>query len=337
MASSDFDMKKIAEQLKKDGIPLGVEDLNKYIRKKGLITRVHIGGKTCEFSIDPKIFGVDVEKENSGEFWKNYVRQSKISLLPREYISKIKAPMMRVRQRLIQKTIGYNNSFMLVDDFEDFKKYVDEQREEMMNIVRSVSGEWDRLVYEFSNTLDGFMAEINSTDADVKQKIMDSIPSKETFIDSFYMRISVKTFPVAENLDIFDESVRKDIENEMMRDATRLYYDITGSALSKAFDALNSIDQKGIGDKKGTRLLEKAKKTIDELSSRNTFNNVNLTEIIKSANDALNVPELMLSESVEAVMARIYSYAVSTGTADAIDLSGCQFDKETLLSISKVL
>ena len=65
--------------------------------------------------------------------------------------------------------------------------------------------------------------------------VMRKVPSKEEYGDSFYMDLRISAFPVMENLDMFDDSIREQIQDGMTNESIQSMYQIIGNGLDEIF------------------------------------------------------------------------------------------------------
>lgn len=348
--SLGFDMKKteeLLEGLKNDGLIVGIEDLSQYIRKQGVIVQESIGRKRNYITVSPKLFGVDLKTKGSetNEFFKQHMKMGQIRFLPDIYETKLVNLEVLVRQKRRTYALGYDDKFMTIETYKKFMELVETKKEEYLATRDEIVENWDSIISRFRTVLWSTLDELQSIEKEkVFNKVMNSLPSKEQYAESFYMDVNAKAFPVTENLEMFSEDIQEQIKDGLHQDTIETLYDIIGNTLDDGFDAVSRVIK---SIKKEDNLIKKiAHKTLGSLieagkriGEKNIFNNPKVESIRVSIVDLANLsinPEVMCEEA-EAISAMIYGYARELGIENKINTSTSPLSEIELLDLFDML
>lgn len=348
--SLGFDMKKteeLLEGLKNDGLIVGIEDLSQYIRKQGVIVQESIGRKRNYITVSPKLFGVDLKTKGSetNEFFKQHMKMGQIRFLPDIYETKLVNLEVLVRQKRRTYALGYDDKFMTIETYKKFMELVETKKEEYLATRDEIVENWDSIISRFRTVLWSTLDELQSIEKEkVFNKVMNSLPSKEQYAESFYMDVNAKAFPVTENLEMFSEDIQEQIKDGLHQDTIETLYDIIGNTLDDGFDAVSRVIK---SIKKEDNLIKKiAHKTLGSLieagkriGEKNIFNNPKVESIRISIVDLANLsinPEVMCEEA-EAISAMIYGYARELGIENKINTSASPLSEIELLDLFDML
>lgn len=348
--SLGFDMKKteeLLEGLKNDGLIVGIEDLSQYIRKQGVIVQESIGRKRNYITVSPKLFGVDLKTKGSetNEFFKQHMKMGQIRFLPDIYETKLVNLEVLVRQKRRTYALGYDDKFMTIETYKKFMELVETKKEEYLATRDEIVENWDSIISRFRTVLWSTLDELQSIEKEkVFNKVMNSLPSKEQYAESFYMDVNAKAFPVTENLEMFSEDIQEQIKDGLHQDTIETLYDIIGNTLDDGFDAVSRVIK---SIKKEDNLIKKiAHKTLGSLieagkriAEKNIFNNPKVESIRVSIVDLANLsinPEVMCEEA-EAISAMIYGYARELGIENKINTSASPLSEIELLDLFDML
>jgi len=310
--------------LKAEGLIVGVEDLGNYIRKQGLIVKEHIGRKRNYVEISPKVFGVDVNQKGDElkEFFKEHLQMGKIKFIPDSDEKKLINIEASIRMSRRRACIGYEDSFMPLETYKEFVKEVESKKKEYFEVRDSIVSRWDLLMKRFKEILWISLNELNSVDKEIVfNAICEKLPSKEDYANSFYITLSVKAFPVMDNLDMFDESIQSQIKEGLNQDTVATLYEIIGSTLNDAFENINKVLANIEKNRKlANKTLGAIKKTAERIAQKNIFNNPkvdliknNILEMVRQSHDIDEMAEIG-----ENTLAVIYGYAKELGIESQI-------------------
>lgn len=333
---SEDKTKELIEDLKGEGVEVGVENIAKYIKTQGVVVKVHIGGGRKEFNVSTKIYGVNESKlgTETKEFVSEHMKKGKITFLPANYEGQIRKIDARLRKKKRELAIGYEDSFMTIPIFKEFKTYFEECAVEYMQLRDKIVAEYDQLVKRFSQLTMVSLKELKTIDCEKEyERIMSYIPDKKYYENSFYINLSVRAFPIMENMDIFETDIRRQIEDGLEEDTINILYEAIGRTLSDAFVAVSSLL---VGIDKGSihhKTIDGVRNSIRRLGLKNIFANKKIEEVKLDMQKILSVQTDIdkVSEIAEYVLAKIYCYAIELNIVKYIDMSKC------LLSISELI
>lgn len=338
---NDEETKKLIEGLKQEGLIVGIEDLSKYIRQKGLIVKEHVGRKRNYIELSPHLFGVDVQKNEAlKHFFSEHLKMGKIQFIPDSHEKKLKSIESSLRMARKRLSIGYENSFMTIDAYKDFVSTYEEKKQKYFDVRDEILSMWDTLVSSFKDSLRVTLDELGAIERnELFSAICSKLPTKEEYKDSFYMTITVKAFPVAENLDVFDEDVRKQIEHGLQEDTIRVMYEIIGNTLNDAFESVSNMMRsvKEYGSIQN-KTISGLKTTAKRLGEKNIFHNDQIESIRESLLQLSceKNADVLLSEG-ECLVAFIYGYAKQLGVEELIETGNCLLTEQELLEIYEFL
>lgn len=345
--SAGFNAEKtneLLEDLKNQGMIVGIEDLAGYIRKQGLIVKEHIGRKRNYVEVSPKLFGVDVNSKGDDvkELFKEHVKMGKLSFIPDSFEKKLVNLESSLRMARRRACIGYDDKFMPLEVYKQFiKNEFETKKKEYFELRDEIVRQWDGLIRRFKDILKISLEELNSFDKEsIEATIVAKLPSKQEYQDSFYMTITAKAFPVVENLDMFEESIQEQIREGLNQETIETLYQIIGKTLDDAFENVSKIlitIQKN--DKVANKTLGAIKKAAERVSQNNIFHNPKIEEIRLEILDVLassNEIDVM-AEKAEYLLAKIYGYAKELNIENSVNLNGSPLSADELDSIYSIL
>lgn len=334
--------KELIAGIQQDGMSVGIEDLAGYLRKQGLIVNEHIGRKRNYVEVSPKLFGVNVSEKGDDvkELFKEHIKMGKMSFIPDKYEKKLVNLESSLRMARRRSCIGYDETFMPLDTFKEFSKEFEDKKRKYFEVRDEIVGMWDSLIVRFKSILQSSLDELNSLDKmTVFSAIVAKLPSKEEYRESFYMTLTVKAFPVTENLDMFDESIQSQIKDGLNQETVTTLYEIIGNTLNDAFDnvakVLTSIQK---NDKVANKTLGSLKTASDRIAQKNIFNNPKITQIRREILAlSVNKDEDTQAEQAENLLATIYGYAKELHIEHEISLTGSPLSADELVAIYSMI
>lgn len=329
---------ELLENIKGEGIDVGVENIAQYIKTQGVVVKVHIGGGRKEFNISSKIYGVNEANlgEEAKEFMQKHVKKGKVSFLPDHYEGKLKKIDARLRKKKRELAIGYEDSFMTIPIFKEFKEYFEECAVEYMELRDEILGEYEGLVKRFKEITEISLKELNSLDREMEySRIMSCIPGKEYYKNSFYINLNVRAFPIMENMDAFDNEIREQIADGLQEDTINVLYEGIGRTLSDAFVAVSNILAGCDNGKVHHKTLEGVRNSIRRVGLKNIFCNQKIDEVKEDMQTLLSKQGDVdqLTELAEFILAKIYCYAMELKIVHYIDTSKCILSPSELIEI----
>lgn len=323
---------ELLKGLKDSGAIVGVEDLANYIRKSGLIVKESIGRKRLVFELNPKFYGVNLSEkgESVQGFHKNHVKTGGILFIPREEERKLANLESSVRMLRRRSSIGYEDRFMPLETYEAFKKQFEERKKQYFELRDSIVNNWSTLLANFRQELTDWLQEFNAKDREVLfTTIMSRVPTVAEYKNSFYMNLNIKAFPVAENLDMFRDEIRDQIESGLTDDTVATMYEIIGNTLNQAFETVMvAIENHKQNGTMSARTKGSVKRTAEIIAQKNIFAN-HVIDDVKAM-----MMEMLRSDSVtdagEEILGAIFGYARELGVGNLIDISKCYLSADEL-------
>lgn len=337
-----FDEAKTQEliaNLKRDGVVVRIEDLDKYIRTQGLIVKVHIGRKRNFVKVNPKLFGIDLKNtsKETVNFFKQHIKMGKLSFIPDIEDKDLQNIESAVRMEKTRSSIGYDDSFMTLPVYNEFVKFFEEKKKEYFNKRDDILSRWELLIDDFKRNLIAMLDEFNSVDKEeLYRHILAKIPTKQEYADSFYMTITAKAFPVAENLDMFSDDIQAQIKEGLNQETVATLYEVIGNALNDAFQNVNKaiLSAKKNG-KVAPKTLGAVNDAIKRVGQKNIFHNDKIEEIRKEMANMVKVSHDVdtLLEITETILAKIYGYACELDIESHIKLTESAYSEVELKAI----
>lgn len=332
---------ELIDGLKQDGVTVGIEDLGSYVRKQGLIVKVHIGRKRNNSKINPKVFGIDLTRKSEGlnRFFNEHMDAGEIKFLPQTDEKALRNIDSSIRQAKIKYSIAYDDSFMTLDLYKEFKEFFATKRDEYFAKRDAIVAKWEVIVESFKNDLLNSMKELNSVDQDrIYTSIVSKLPTKEEFKNSFYAEITATAFPVSENLDMFNEEIQREIREGLSDETIHTLYEAVGNTLNDAFQYVGNVinnAKKNDMDKIHHKTLIALKENAKRISQKNIFNNAKIEEIHTAIKELLKSSEDidLVVEQAEIILAKTYCYALELGIANMIELKDSPLSEKELIEL----
>lgn len=321
-------------------VKVGIEDINKYITQQGVVVRVSVGGGRNSYHISPKIYGIKENKltDEGKEFMDEHIRNGSIVFIPKNYEKKLRAIESKLKKQLRELSVGYDNTFLPLTSYTEFKEYFDKCKSEYFQIRDELVERYSSMHERFITIAKQSLKDLEAYNAENElQNIINKLPNKEEFKNSFKMKITVSAFPTIENIDMFDENIQEDIMAMSKRDTDDLVKDATVSVINEGVMSLSSVIKNGSeNDRIHQRVLYGLKNGIERMSTKNIFANQKLEsmrdemiELSKKENDDVD----SIVEFAERILANLYNYAIELKISNDINLKNCPFSKEKLISV----
>lgn len=328
--------KDIAKLIGED-VEIAVEDFNRYITQKGVVVRVSVGGGRNSYYVSPKIYGVrESELTDEGkEFFGEHVRDGSIVFVPKIYEKKLRAIEAKLKKKQRELSIGYDNTFIPLNSYAEFKEYFDKCKEEYFELRDELVERYSFMYKRFIAIAKQSLQDLNAYHAEGELKnVISKLPSKVKFEESFRMDMTVSAFPTFENLDFFDKNIQDDIKSVSTKDTNDLVRDATACVINEAIASLSSIIRGGAENGRiHQRILYGLKNSINRMGVKNIFFNPKLENIRTEMSELLTTDTDTTIELSERLLAELYNYSMDLGIQDYIDLKNCPFNKEKLIAI----
>lgn len=316
---------------------VNVENFSTYLQQTGVVVEPHVGRLRRRFALPKEVLGI---KCKDNDFYSDYVNGGSFSLLTKQDENALSSIESAVRHAVKRYAIGYDGKYMPIDAYKDeYLPYFKEKQEAYIQKRDDIAAKWDETVSTFKNKLEEFLEKnVELTDVEietVKKNVYDSIPTKEQFVDSFYMNVSLSAFPVPANLSLLDESISDEIKDSIARSSVETLYEVLGNLMNDAFKTINGIifyyNEKGGISRKFKSVTTDL---IKRLQKNNILKHVLIDEIvqdIKKLNEEEDEDDIV--EQCELIMSKIYGFALETKTDTYIDFSNSQLNVGAMYTI----
>ncbi|AMN31381.1 hypothetical protein BFS06_11850 [Clostridium perfringens] len=329
--------KELLNGINEQGVKL--ENLGLLLTKSGLLVKVHVGRIRGNTKINVKAFGVN--DENVLKFMDDYFINGAFDYVGLQMNKKLKSIEANLRKELKERAIGYDGQFLTIPDFRDFKEVFNREKKRYISIRDEIFNDWDNIICNFKKRLKDSLFKMGCEDPNIYQGIIDDIPSKEKYKESFYMEMSLSAFPVLENKSYFDLDIFEELEASKRNDALNCIEDIIRTILSKTFDVLDNtlkiIDEKGClrGKSKSSFI-----NNIKNLKIRNISGNYFVNEVINDLECSANLLDNGLFDDFleygEELLVKIYGYLKAYNLLNKIDFRKTFYSIEQLDMILKI-
>lgn len=336
--------KEILKGLEEKGISVTVENIHDILKKQGFVVKVHVGRIRNYFEISPEVFGVNIKEKSKDvkDFFENYINNGKMTFIPEKDEKELKNIEVNLRNAIRRMAIGYDNSFIPIEKYDDLMEKYEEVKERYFAKRDQILAYWDDTIDNFKKELYQTLLELNSINReDIYKKIISRIPTKEEYKNSFYINLSISTFPLIQNIEYIDkEDIREKIKQGYVSEVFETVNEITGDLLNTIFEGVNGLIlalQKS-PDVIPSRTLGKLRELPQIIERRNIFFNPKIDEIKGIIKGLIEEKDYdILSEKAENLLGLIYGYASDFNVAKYINLKNSIYTKHELLEIYKFL
>ena len=302
----NLEQQQILDGFKGEGI--SIQSISEHLFKNGVLVKLVIGRKRLKYSYDFKGFGIDFEKTNSNEFATEHMENGKISVLPIYLEKRLTSIEGSLRNRQKRLSTGFNDQYMPLVSYAEFKKDFEVTRQEFFNVRDEIITNWDSLVENYKERLAMLLRDLNAIERDhLYNEMVNSIPSKEEYKKSYKMFMNVKTMPKLDQSDDLDD----EITAIMSKDIVAVIYETVQGCLEKACVLSNSAINGFKNGEIGSRTLGAIKTISNTLRTRNVVaNNPKVNEVADLFDEAVSIENQDdLASMMEIVLAKSYVYA----------------------------
>lgn len=330
----------LIEGLRSEGEEVTLENLDKYLQREGVLVKVHVGRIRGYMELTPEVLGIDSKSESLTDFFSQYAQNGTMSFIPASYEKELKRVESRLRMMKTRLSIGYDNSYMPITVYRTFQDHLKSAQKEYDGVRDRIVADWSSVVSRFEFTLDQALASLNPTSREhIKGAIMSRIPKKHVYEESFYMRTTLKAFPVMENVHLTSEDLADEVKAGAIEDNIQMVYEVLGGALSEAFETVNTVYA---SFEKNRRVPPKThgalKEAVKRVKQRDLFKNAMVTQIVSEMDKlASELTGVDVPESCENLLTKIYGYAKEIGVTMYIDMKNSMVDKEDLEMMYKTM
>ena len=288
---------------------LSEDELYSTLRTKGVLVKVHVYRSRNGVEVTPKMFGIDESKSTElEEFTKEHLKNGFLNFLPNTYEIEAKVRMAKARM-----AIGYDGEYMTIDTYKEYKEYVAKACAEYLEVRDRILSNWDSIITNFKIIVKKSLEDMNSLNREViYDTIVDRIPSKEEYAESFHMGITVREFP-GMNLSLFDDEVGEDMKESIKKESLNTVYDVLKSSLQDCFDisnqCLSSFHQH---DRIANKTIGALKEAGKKITKKNIFGNEKIEKVVKLIDETSKlIDDEEIAEQCEIIAVLSYGYAGS--------------------------
>ena len=327
-----------AEKLLEGLEDVKILDIDKYFKKQGLLVDIHVGRLRNKVTLPPNAFGVDIKDDDSLEiFFDEYVKSGKVTYIPNSIEKKFQSIETNIRQKKKELSIGYDDRFMPIEVYKEFKIFLEEQKIKYFEVRDEVLTQWDILIRNFKELLDNSLGLMNALyKKELIETIYSKLPSKEQFGESCYIEPELMAFPTNENIELFDEDLSDEMRESIAKKSLNTVYEILNNMLSDAFKNVNLVMKYYVEKKDLTKKqLDVLKKLKNRLKTKNILKHPIINDII----DYLDNIEKMhniddIQEQCEEINVLIYGFANSIDISLNVDLKKSVLNEKELKDLS---
>lgn len=308
------------------GSNVTIDELSKFISKSGVIVKPHIGRIRKKVTLPKELLGtVSTEVDEDNEFFKEYITQGTLNLIPKTDEKKLVSLETCVRSQVNKLSIACDGTFMIADVYaNEYLPYFNKKKVEYFNKRDEIVAKYDVLIDIFKTKLEAFLDRRNIKNKnDIIKNVMSTVPDKQTFADSFYMEVKLTAFPVEENIDMFSSTLASQVKQSISETKLDFVKEMIGSLLAESFNGINKMllyyrDNSIIKQQQITPLINIKKKLI-----KNNILDLDLIKDIISEFTTLEKIDLDSSDDVaeqaEIIMTKAYGFLKDTELDEFID------------------
>lgn len=326
--------KKMLEGLGLDDV--SVTDLAEYISQSGVFVSLHIKRCRGTIALPPRAVGVRVDRmgEEAKQAYRNIVRLGNLTFIPKEDENELVSIESALRRQLYDYSTA--DGFVPANLFDAFKADFVRLKGEYLAQRDVIADKWDDLVKEFSERVQKMLAGIRMLQRDRVQlhyRIMGSLPSKERYLNSFEVTMSVKAYPAVSLLSTtLPENVQEAVKDSWAQATIALAEQSILSLLVDVFDSVNDAVRGYM--KTGTihgRRLNGLVRLGERLKRMNMFANPVVNETAELLTKLPNQDLTAAESQLEQCIVNIYRYTDSVGFE--LSLNNCVFDESVLMDV----
>lgn len=316
-----------------EGENVTIENIDKYFQQQGVIVRVHVGRIRGNFELTPATLGVNMQSNEVKSFFKDHVKNGSMTFIPLSVEKDFQRIENRIRMAKARMSIGYDHSFMPIAVYKDYAEQVKKAKDEYFAIRDVVVAQWDQLKVNFKTNLDFALNEMNPTDKErITKAIMSKYPSKDAYKDSFYLKTSLKAFPVMANLSLLDDDLSEEVKESALEDNMQMVHEVLGVAFNEAFQIANTIYK---AFDRSRKLSNKTKgalsNAIKSIKQKNLLKHPAIERLVDDLDTLYRTTDTDEAiELAESILARSYGEASDLNLLGYIDTRDCELSQADL-------
>lgn len=331
-------MNKVEHYLKDTNVK--VDDLGLLFRQKGVIVLLTFKGGQRTYTISPKAFGVRREKlsEESKEFLDKHVKNGSVTFINKDEWKKIQSIKAKTWKQINKLSSGeiLGNYYLTTESFMEFQKYFSDIKKEYMELRDSLVERYDEMLSRFKEIIRCSISDMEAQAAEKEyERIMNKLPSKKEFEESFSVEMYCLGMPTIEDLDCVDEKVKEILTKQYKEIGESLVADTTVFVINEAISCFNSIikSNETSSGKLHPKIIEKIQNTIKRMQENNIFGNQKLDIIKSKIEKLLSLDAENAKEDAERLLAETFYYSIELGLDEKVVLNECPFNRTELISI----
>lgn len=316
-----------------EGENVTIENIDKYFQQQGVIVRVHVGRIRGNFELTPSTLGVNMQSDEVKTFFKDHVKNGSMSFIPLSVEKEFQRIENRIRMAKARMSIGYDNSFMPIEIYKDYKDQVEKAKEEYFEVRDQVITRWDELKAKFIQDLSLALNEMNPEDQErIAKGIMSKYPSKGAYANSFYLKTSLKAFPVMANLSLLDDDLSEEVKESALEDNLQMIHEVLGVAFNETFQIANTIYKAFDRNRKLSNKTKGAlSNAIKSIKAKNLLKHPAIDRLIADLDTMYHTSESDDAiELAESILARSYGEAADLHLLDYVDTRDCDLSQDDL-------
>lgn len=315
IAIEQLEHEEMLQGFKGEGID--VATIGKHLYRNGVLVRLVIGRNRLKYEFDFKALGIDFSKTNSSDFAKGHMEKGKISLLPLHLEKKLSSIEGSLRNRQKRMATGFDGQFMPLASYIEFREDFDATRKEYFALKDEIVDMWESLVLDYKDRLGTLLQDLNAIEREnVHNSMINIIPQKEDYRNSFKMFMSVKTMPQVEE----ESGLHAEINEIIAQDIIGVVFETIAGCIDKSFVLANSAVKGYREGEISIRTVGAIRKIPTTLRTRNVVaNNPKIEEVAMLFEEAAASGDRdEMAGIAEIILAKTFVYA----TKNNLPLSG---------------
>ena len=309
--------KKLLKGLEGDGI--NVRALANFSSENGIYVNLRCYRIRGRISLPSELIGVQKMSDQAKEAYASYVSLGQLSFIPAEDDAKLAKIEAAIRYKLLKATIS--NGFMPLKKYTSFKVEFENAKGCYFVERDRLLANWDDLMRNFTKAVDTILEEsTHLMDKDrvrIRSEILDRIPGKKEYANSFRMSLDVQTFPAKPDITKLPEELSDDVLNSWKDAVLDNAVSCIESTTQDVFDLCSGIAFRYSTTRKiNGNSINGLIAMSTQITENNLFRNPILTASAKKLDEIKKIPPAQvddLEEIVEDVLLDLYQYAHETG------------------------